>query len=188
MQTKKKISKGCFVVSEPFLFDPHFKRTVVLLCEHDQNNGTVGFITNRKTQNKLSDTMSSLTDFDAPLFYGGPVQTNTLHFLHTLGADAIDDSFEVMPNVFWGGNFEQLLAKINLNEVQPSQVKFFIGYAGWTAGQLAQEMKDKTWILTSADKEIVFADNPNNAWRATMNALGGQYKIMANFPEDPQLN
>ena len=97
---KLVIKSGNILLSEPFLEDPNFRRTVIFLCEHHKE-GTIGFILNKPLDIKISEAMPDLEGFNAPLFFGGPVQTDTMHFLHNLG-DMIDDSVEITKGVYWG--------------------------------------------------------------------------------------
>ena len=110
------IKSGNILLSEPFSEDPNFRRTVVLLCEHHKE-GTIGFILNRPLEIDLSEAVPDLEGFRSKLYFGGPVQTDTMHFLHDLG-DIIEDSVKVTENVYWGGNFEVAKSLIQQNEAK----------------------------------------------------------------------
>ena len=97
--TTKKPSKGVLLISEPFLSDPNFKRTVVLVTEHDEA-GSVGFILNRPLQYRLNDILEDFPSLDAPVYVGGPVKQDSLHFLHRIRALA-EEGDEVAPGVYW---------------------------------------------------------------------------------------
>lgn len=178
--------KGKFLVSEPFLSDPYFKRSVVLLSEHN-TEGSVGFILNKPTEIKLNDAIKDFPKIDSYLYFGGPVQTDSLQYIHTLGS-RIDGSREVMKGVYWGGNFETLKMLIDTNQIHPDEIRFFVGYSGWQPSQLADEIKEKSWIVAPGDFEHAFFDNPKQLWRDVLRHLGKEYSILANFPEDPSLN
>src|SRR5204863_9279875 len=114
---------GRILVSEPFLLDSYFKRSVILLGEHSEE-GTVGFILNKPTDLKLNDALEDFPPFDVPLYFGGPVQTDTIHFLHTLGGK-LAGSKELIPGIFWGGELETLKVLIDTGQVSKNDIRFF---------------------------------------------------------------
>ena len=177
---------GKLLISEPFLPDPNFKRTVIMLTEHNEE-GSVGFILNRQLDMTINDIMDDLPKFNSMLHYGGPVEPDTLHYLHRTG-DTLEGSIEITGGVYWGGNFEALKILIETKQVDPSDFQFFIGYSGWGPGQLKHELKEKSWMLTSARKEHCFLENPESLWHNVLKTMGNEYAIIANFPEDPSLN
>lgn len=177
---------GRILVSEPFLLDSYFKRSVILLGEHG-NEGTVGFILNKPTDLKLNDALEDFPPFDVPLYFGGPVQTDTIHFLHTMG-NKIPGSKEILKGIFWGGDLEVLKVLIDTNQVATNDIRFFAGYSGWEPHQLEDELKGHTWIVSNCKQEIAFTENPEDLWGHVLRAMGSQYAILANFPEDPSLN
>ena len=182
-----KPHKGCLLISEPFLPDPNFERTVVLICEHNID-GTVGFVLNKPSTKMLPDAVDEAQNFDVPLYVGGPVQQDTLHFIH-YGNLQIDDRQEVQPGIFWGGNYEQLLTAINVRKVNKDQVRFFMGYSGWSAGQLEHEIAEGSWIVhPQADINQVFHQTAELLWREVLKDKGGRYKAFSNYPTDPRLN
>ncbi|MGA2668511.1 MAG: YqgE/AlgH family protein [Ignavibacteria bacterium] len=179
-------AKGKILISEPFLNDPNFKRTIILLSEHGEE-GSIGFILNKPTQFKMSQLVDDFPEFDAPVFYGGPVQVNTLQFIHRAG-DIIEDSTEILPGLFWGGSFEILRLLIESKQVKPEDFIFFIGYSGWSEGQLEDELKINSWIVTSASAENIFSDEPDKLWTETLKKMGKKFAILASFPENPSVN
>ena len=183
---KLVIKSGNILLSEPFLEDPNFRRTVIFLCEHHKE-GTIGFILNKPLDIKISEAMPDLKGFNARLFFGGPVQTDTMHFLHNLG-DLIDDSVEITKGVYWGGNFEMVKELIAKNAVKPSNFRFFLGYAGWGKKQLFNEIRHKSWFVEKGKYDYVFKNSPKNLWKKILKEMGGDYEIVSNFPEDPSLN
>ncbi|MFN3939561.1 MAG: YqgE/AlgH family protein, partial [Chitinophagales bacterium] len=108
IQENVKPAVGSILLSEPFMLDPHFKRTVILICEHDEQNGSVGFILNKTVNSvKVSDALVDFEMVQTPLFYGGPVAHDTLHYLHSYG-EMINDSILISEGIYWGGDFEQI--------------------------------------------------------------------------------
>jgi len=143
----EKPAKGKILISEPFLNDPNFKRTIILLTEHS-DEGSVGFVLNKPTGVKISQIIHDFPEFDSLVYYGGPVQTNTLQFIYR-GENIIEGSIEIMPGLFWGGSFEILKTLIESNYVSPSDFRFFLGYSGWDEGQIDDEMELNSWIVNA---------------------------------------
>lgn len=178
---------GLFLISEPFMPDPNFKRTVVLLCEHMEDSGTVGFILNRTLDIKVGDALVDFEEVQGELFYGGPVAQDTLHYLHSYG-DLIEDSLHIVDDVYWGGNFEQLTNLLKAGTIDMQKIKFFLGYSGWTTGQLEEELKENAWITTPATGAYVFGTPEEALWKNILKDMGGEYKQIINYPENPILN
>ena len=177
---------GLLLVAPPVLEDPNFRRTVVFLCEHGLE-GSFGLILNRSLSLSLGDVVEELhTDHDL-LSLGGPVQPNTLHFLHRYG-DGVPDAIAVLDGVSWGGNFESVKARVQAGESHPGKIRFFLGYAGWGAQQLNDEIEQGGWILARATPSLIFSEEPDNLWRSVLRRMGGEYAMLANFPDDPRMN
>ncbi len=177
---------GSLLVAEPFMWDPNFKRTVALLCENHPENGAFGFVLNRKLEMKLHEAINGIKKFDAPLYYGGPVELDTLHFLHQL--EDLEGAIMVCEGVYWGGNFDAVKRMINNREVKPSDFRFFLGYSGWGTEQLADELKEKSWIVHAAKSKHIFKTPPDELWKQILKEKGGEYTLMVNYPEDPSYN
>ena len=177
---------GILLIADPFLKDPNFLRTVVFLCEHKEE-GSFGFVLNRQYQNTLDELIPELEGFDFPVYYGGPVQVDTIHFLHQY-PEQIPGGQEVFKGVYWGGHFDAVVKMILSREVTADKIRFYIGYSGWSEGQLAGEMKEKTWLTVKATRKLVFHENYEEIWKDSLRHLGGDYEMMVNFPIDPQLN
>ena len=123
---EQKPQKGKLLISEPFLNDPNFKRTIILLIENNEE-GALGFILNKPTELTLKDAIENYPDFDTTVYYGGPVQLNTLQFIHRAG-DIVEGSMEIGNGLYWGGSFEKLRILIEDKLVKPEDFRFFIGY------------------------------------------------------------
>lgn len=180
------IETGSILIADPFLKDPNFLRTVVFLCDH-QTEGSIGFVINRLHGQAIGELISGLEDCDFPVYYGGPVQLDSVHFLHQC-PDLISDGIEVTDGIFWGGNFEQLTILLKKKLVQQHQVRFFIGYSGWGEGQLAGEFEEKSWLITNGNRKLVFHKNTDLVWKDALKQIGGEYVQLINYPIDPQLN
>jgi putative transcriptional regulator len=177
---------GILLISDPFLKDPNFMRTVVFLCEHKEE-GSFGFVLNRKYENTIDEIIPDLEGFKLPVYYGGPVQTDTLHFLHQY-PDEIPGSVEVIKGVYWGGDFDMVVQMIKKAEIDQSKIRFFVGYSGWGEGQLSDELTEKSWLTVKAIRKLVFHKKYEEIWKDALKQLGGDYEMMINFPIDPQLN
>lgn len=185
--TKQQVNKGNLLIAEPFLGDPNFERSVILLCEHDEHS-SLGFILNQTTELRFQDVMEDEETYtDMPLYIGGPVEQNTLHFIHRLN-HLVEDSIEILDGLHWGGNYEQVKTLINIGKIQESDIRFFLGYSGWTGGQLAKELADNAWVVSQIDSKFIFDTAPKNLWRSVLRRMGGKHKIMSNYPIDPRLN
>lgn len=178
--------KGKVLISEPFLMDPNFKRSIVLLGEHNED-GTVGFILNKPTNLKLNQLVDDFPEFDAPVYFGGPVQINSMQFIHRAG-DIIEGSTPIIDGLYWGGSYEVLRLLIESKQVEPSDFRFFIGYSGWSPGQLDSELKINSWLVSSATTENVFSDEPDKLWGDILRKMGKKFALLASFPEDPSVN
>lgn len=177
---------GILLISDPFLRDPNFMRTVVFLCEH-QDQGSFGFVLNRKYENTIDELIPELDGHKIPVYYGGPVQMDTIHFLHQY-PDEIPGGLEVINGVYWGGDFEKVVEMIKNEELEQNKIRFYIGYSGWSGGQLDDELKEKSWLTVKATRKLVFHGKFEEIWKESLKHLGGDYEMMINFPIDPQLN
>ncbi|WP_210515513.1 YqgE/AlgH family protein [Hymenobacter terricola] len=182
---------GTLLISQPFLNDPNFERSVVLLCHDAPEDGTFGLVLNRLTNLTLGDVLDLPPEVGhaataLPLYVGGPVEPNTLHYLHRRpdlpGATALGQ------DVYWGGDFELLLGLIGSGAVGADEVRLFAGYSGWSVGQLASEMQGQSWIRHSASAGKVFTLASDAFWREILREKGGRFKVLANYPVDPRLN
>ena len=177
---------GILLIAEPFLKDPNFMRTVVFLCDH-QEEGSFGFVINKKYKLTLDQLLVDAEDLKLPVFYGGPVQVDTIHFLHQY-PDKIPGSYEILNGIYWGGEFETAIELIKDGGIDLNKIRFFIGYSGWGNGQLADELKEKSWLTTEATRKLVFHKEVDDIWKDSLKHLGGDYEMMINFPIDPHLN
>ena len=181
-----KIQKGKMLIAEPFMPDFYFKRAVLLIAEYDKE-GSFGLIINKKTEYTIDEVSSEFGDFKADVYLGGPVQTESLFYLHKRG-DLINDSTEVIPGVFWGGNFEQLVFLINEGLIKESDIRFYLGYSGWSPKQLDRELDEISWLVTNVTAKEIFNDKPETLWSDSIKKLGKDFRHWLNFPVNPQMN
>ena len=180
------IGPGTLLISDPFLKDPNFLRTVVLICDHGEE-GSFGFVLNKRQEHILGDLVEDLYGNEFPVYYGGPVQTNTLHFVHQC-PELITGGIEITNGIYWGGDFAEVFNLLLNKEIDANQIRFFVGYSGWGIGQLKDEIDDKSWILSEVSKRILFHTKPENIWKNALQELDGEYRLMVNYPLDPQYN
>ncbi|MEO5910490.1 MAG: YqgE/AlgH family protein [Pelobium sp.] len=187
MLNKVLPAKGNLLISEPFMADPNFKRSVVLLTEHNPE-GTVGYVLNYKSDFLLKDVISDCWDAHHQVYLGGPVATDTLHFIHQI-PDKIPGGLDLGNGLFWGGDFESLKIQINSYHIKEEEIKFFIGYSGWSEDQLDDELANNSWIVSDKyHPEMIFEEDDTQIWREAIVNMGVKYAHIANFPEDPALN
>jgi putative transcriptional regulator len=178
--------KGKILISEPFLPDTFFNRTIVYLTEHTAE-GSVGFIINKKLDIKVKDAISGFDSFDDNLNMGGPVAPDTLHYLHTAG-ELIPDSVSVDGNVFWGGDIDAIKNLIAFGKINKSKIRFFLGYSGWSAGQLDRELKENSWVIARIRSDIVIGNRGDDTWKQVLRSLKNKYRFWADFPDSPDMN
>lgn len=179
--------QGSLLISEPFMLDPNFERSVVMLCEHN-DDGTLGLILNHRSNLLLPDIIEGVRNENFPLHVGGPVQSNALFFLHR-AYDKLSSGTQIGPDLYWGGDFERLLLLIEENLIEPEDVKFFLGYSGWSPGQLDQEIEQNSWAVhRNFDSAITFLSDGEDLWKQALISLGPKYAHVAQFPKSPNLN
>lgn len=183
---KLKPASGRLLIAEPFLHDDYFRRAVVLIADHSEKV-TIGFILNKPLEITVQQAVPEFPKYDKLTYFGGPVQRDQLYFIHTI-AEKIEDSFPIGNGLHWLGDFDKVKRLIEKKEITEDQIRFFIGYAGWEAGQLEKELESKSWFVSNPDNEIIFNVDPTEMWSTAVKKMGDAFAPMANFPEDPSLN
>jgi putative transcriptional regulator len=179
--------QGSLLLSEPFMLDPNFQRSVILLCEHGEEE-SLGLVLNQPSSLLLKDVMLDMPDAEHQLFVGGPVGQDSVQFIHKC-YDRLNSGIEIREGLYWGGNFEALKLLINDRSIRMDEIKFFIGYSGWGDGQLAKELKENTWMIgNSYNPDIVFVNDEENLWKQAVISLGPRYAHVAGFPQNPMWN
>jgi len=178
--------KGQLLLDSGQLNGSFFQRTVVLVCQHDAE-GALGLVLNRSSGNKLGEmVVADVPDQlkDHPLYLGGPVQLSALSYLHS---DDFLPGGSVMPNLDLGHSLESLV-ELGESFSVTRKIKMFAGYAGWSAGQLEDEMKRKAWLTHPASLDLVFNTDTEQLWRCILRQKGWKYRLLADLPEDVSLN
>jgi putative transcriptional regulator len=179
-------SIGTILISEPSLQDFYFARSVVLLAEHNEE-GSFGIILNKPVNIKFNEIVSDFPHYDGKVFLGGPVSTKNLFYIHTKG-DLIENSQRLSKDLFWGGNIEDVKILLDSKLLDSNSIRFFVGYAGWTANQLNDELKIDSWLVAKANHKKLISYKPEEMWKNAIKDLGSDYVLWANFPADPGLN
>lgn len=183
-----KLKRGTLLVAEPFLKDENFQRSVVLLAQHSEEDGSVGFIINRPYKKTLNQLIDGIGNKHMPVYLGGPVQQDTLHFIHKC-PEIIEGGKPIKENIYLGGNFEQVISLIVDGILTPRDIRFYLGYSGWDAFQLQEEIEQhKSWYLHHIKQEFLFSHNVDVVWKQVLNDMGSPYNALSNYPIDPTLN
>lgn len=178
--------KGKVLVSEPFLQDAYFKRSVVLLTEHNEE-GSLGFVLNNPIEFGAEEILKDFPPTKSLVGIGGPVRTDTVHYLHRLG-DLITESVHVLDDIFWGGDFEAVKGALEAGELKGDQIRFFVGFSSWYPGQLDREISENSWLVTELDPNSIMNGVGNELWEKVLMKEDRKYQIWTKYPEDPHLN
>jgi len=181
------LKPGDVLISEPFLPDPNFSRSVVLITEYSPKDSAFGFIINKPSELEMSDVIDSFHHEGFTFHVGGPVNPETLFFV--LGDNNIlADAQKIRDGLSWSGDFEAVKGLIDIGKIHKEEIKFFGGYSGWGADQLEDEIKAKSWIIGKLSNNDILNGNHEILWKKSLEHLGSKFTIMSNFPEDPNLN
>lgn len=183
--------QGSLLIADPLMRGEAFARSVVLIIDIDKDFGHLGLVLNKSTDLEMSDLMPEWPiERKVPVFSGGPVDHSRLFMLHTLG-DLFEGSTEIIPGIFVGGNIEQIMEYINEGGELEGKMRFFLGYSGWTKGQLQQEIENDVWVVaddSDCNPESLFKGSGNEFWRREVERLGKDYRGWLVVPQDPSLN
>lgn len=173
---------GQILIAEPFMEDPNFKKAVVLVCDYQEDHGTVGFILNKPIDMKVDQLLNDFPDFDVDVYFGGPVGHDTIHYVHTLG-DMLEGSVAVRDGLYWGGDFDKLKFLITSELVTKKDIKFFIGYTGWSPGQLNNELEMGSWVMDEMDNNYLLNIPSDNLWKSSLQNKSDTFGIIADIPD-----
>ncbi|RJL24537.1 YqgE/AlgH family protein [Bailinhaonella thermotolerans] len=186
------IRVGGLLVATPLLEDPNFRRSVVLIVEHDGSGSTLGVVLNRPTEIEVTQvlpTWGGVVTGPSVVFQGGPVQLDSALGLASVRGDREEP-------LGWrrllGPPFR--LGAVDLDappEVLAAEIvsmRVFAGYSGWSAGQLDSEIREGAWYVVDALPEDAFSGDPSRLWRDVLRRQGGELAFVANCPDDPTLN
>lgn len=191
------LQAGTFLIASLGLEDPSFSRTVVLILQHRPDQ-TLGVIVNRPLGERvrmypaeelrtLANGLESGGKPEGMFYQGGPEEPNSLIFLHRLQS-AGEDATRICDGIYAGGDLDILRARMTDLESDSPLLRFYLGYADWAPGKLENEIALGAWILSDANIDLVFSEEPESVWQQALHALGGKYAPMSYIPEDPSQN
>lgn len=181
-ETPQHIHAGLLLLAEPTIDEPYFREAVILICRHD-HDGTHGLMLHHKLNERVQELVENFpVGFDGKVLLGGPVGNDLMQFVHNRGT-LVPESREISAGVFWGGDFEQMKKHIRAGRITENDVRFFVGYCGWDVGQLANEIKENSWLLLSGANNALFHMPTENLWKTLLRKQGGIYAKMADEPE-----
>jgi putative transcriptional regulator len=187
--SNKEYGKGYFLIANPVLPDPSFSRTVVLLCNHD-DDGSFGLVINRSAPIDSKEVFAEMGMSEFPsgkIYLGGPVSPSQVFYLcHS--EKSLPELEPICDGVYLGMSWELLDNLMTRVKNPEKNIRFFLGYSGWGTGQLAEEMIRLSWLTTQACGEFVFQENEGGVWANVVCSLGKDYEYLVQAPVNPQWN
>jgi len=181
-----KAKKGRLLISEPSLNDSIFFKSVVLLTHHN-NEESIGLILNQPTKINLNEILNDIPLNDFPVYIGGPVAKQSLHFIHTLG-ELIPESKKITNEIYFGGDFDTVIQLMHDKQITKNQIRFFVGYSGWDGEQLNNEIREDSWIVENVKNNLCMKYSAPDLWSDIIKTQKKKYAIWTNMPKDPNLN
>jgi putative transcriptional regulator len=179
--------KGSVLLSDPFMEDNYFSRSVIILCDYSKE-GAFGFVLTNYLDLDLMELDSSFPVKNAKISVGGPVDNEHIFYVHQFG-NQVDESIQIMDELYFGGNYNQLQEKIHESEENQTKVRFFLGYSGWSSEQLIDELKENSWIVVNnINADEIIDTSKQDFWKYCMEKQGDRYKIISKFPKNPNEN
>lgn len=181
-------TRGSVLIAKPTVDDPCFSRSVITIIDHSAT-GSMGLIINHPANINLNEVIPELdSNADIPLFIGGPINLDTLFYLHTLG-EAIPQSKHITSDLYLGGDYDAVKRYINSGAPVYGKIKFFMGYSGWAAGQLVSEIGLHDWAVASdINIDMILREGEDDIWRNAVNSLGERYRMWLNWPTNLMMN
>jgi putative transcriptional regulator len=185
-KNSREPQRGGVLISDPFLDEDYFRRSVILLCDHNDES-SFGFVLNNYLDIDLHELDAGFPDIQARISVGGPVETQKLYYIHTF--KEIEESLHVRDGLYFGGSFDEIKVRLYHNEVNKLNIRFFLGYSGWDKGQLKDELSSNSWIVVDniTNEELLNTGN-NELWRHCLEKQGGNFKMISKFPLNPSNN
>lgn len=177
--------RGRILIAEPFLQGYYFSRSIILLTEHNEE-GSVGLVLNKPLDITLDKVLQNYKVSPYNLTCGGPVSPDKLFYIHTF--PEIQGAEEILPNLYFGGDFDTIFESTKTNKNADQNIRFFIGYSGWSQGQLLTEIEQNSWLVTETSINDVFKYSDDQYWVKVVKRLGRKYAVWANYPSNPDMN
>lgn len=180
---------GALLVAEPFLRESYFNHAVICLVNYEKGKGVMGVVLNKMTRYTLGELVSAImVECEIPVFCGGPMSQDHLYFIHTLG-DAIPGSRHIIDDLYIGGDFDMVVDLINSGYDVSGSIRFCLGYSGWDAGQLEDELRKGVWAVTDIpDSNNLLVGQENGYWHSMVRSMGEKYRGWLYHPQDPRMN
>jgi putative transcriptional regulator len=179
-------NKGSILISDPFSDDVYFGRSVVLICEHN-DEGTFGFVLNNYIDVNLHQLDDNFPNINARISFGGPVSKENLYYIHSFSD--ITNTLEIREGLYYGGDFDEITDRIKNAKNPNKEIRFFVGYSGWSAGQLDEEIKNENWITANnISTENIIDTKLDDLWRICLEKQGQRFQLMTKFPRNPMDN
>ena len=179
-------NKGSILISDPFSDDVYFGRSVVLICEHN-DEGTFGFVLNNYIDVDLHQLDDNFPNINARISFGGPVSKENLYYIHSFSD--ITNTLEIREGLYYGGDFDEITDRIKNAKNPNKEIRFFVGYSGWSAGQLDEEIKNENWITANnISTENIIDTKLDDLWRICLEKQGQRFQLMTKFPRNPMDN
>jgi putative transcriptional regulator len=179
-------NKGSILISDPFSDDVYFGRSVVLICEHN-DEGTFGFVLNNYIDVDLHQLDDNFPNINARISFGGPVSKENLYYIHSFSD--ITNTLEIREGLYYGGDFVEITDRIKNAKNPNKEIRFFMGYSGWSPGQLDEEIKNESWITANnISTEKILDTNLDDLWRICLEKQGQRFQLMTKFPRNPMDN
>lgn len=180
---------GSLLVAEPFLRDVHFMHSVVCMVDCDSAASSMGIVMNRPTGYTLQGLLEDVKRPDEiTVWCGGPMSCDRLYFLHMLGP-LIPNSREISPGLFIGGDFNAMIDYVNSGCPIDGCIRFFVGYSGWSPGQLDEELMNHVWaVVDNPDMNTLMTGGNDSYWHRQVRALGQRFRGWLYHPRNPRLN
>lgn len=181
--TGLSLEAGRLLVSTPYFNDPFFNHSVVLLTDYEEEH-TAGLIINRQLPHNVYDLVNEIK-VEEPIFFGGPVMTEAVFLLHSF--ESCPEASRLLPSVYVGYN-PVLIAVIEQHAIANLKHKFLLGYAGWSPGQLEDEIRRNMWVVAPATQSLVFDTPAEEVWTRTVQRLGKPYEHWLKIPKNIMYN
>ena len=179
-------SRGKILISEPFLRDATFGRSVVLLIDHTEE-GSMGLIINKQLPIFVNDIIKEFKYIEnIRLYKGGAIARDTLFYLHTL-AD-IPGAIPISKGLYLNGDFDEIKKYILQGNKVDRYIRFFLGYSGWESEQLSTELKENTWLVSKEENAYLMNGDTKDMWKQALEKLGSKYETWSRFPQVPTFN
>lgn len=179
-------NKGSILISDPFSDDVYFGRSVVLICEHN-DEGTFGFVLNNYIDVDLHQLDGNFPNINARISFGGPVSKENLYYIHSFSD--ITNTLEIREGLYYGGDFDEITDRIKNAKNPNKEIRFFVGYSGWSVGQLDEEIKNENWITANnISTENIIDTKLDDLWRICLEKQGQRFQLMTKFPRNPMDN